>query len=58
MAGQSYAMFGWSLTEVSVLGSQVFGQALMESCGMYIMIRLPPGFWKAAKLSLHPLKTN
>ena len=34
MAGQSSAMFGWSWTEVSVLGSQVFGQALMESCGM------------------------
>ena len=33
MAGQSSAMFGWSWTEVSVLGSQVFGQALMESCG-------------------------
>ena len=32
MAGQSSAMFGWSWTEVSVLGSQVFGQALMESC--------------------------
>ena len=25
-------MFSWSWTEVSVLGSQVFGQALMESC--------------------------
>ena len=32
MAGQSYAMIGWSWTEVSVLGSQVFEQALMESC--------------------------
>ena len=32
MAGQSSAVFGWSWTEVSVLGSQVFGQALMESC--------------------------
>ena len=32
MVGQSSAMFGWSWTEVSVLGSQVFGQALMESC--------------------------
>ena len=32
MAGQSSAMFGWSWTEVSVLGSQVFGRALMESC--------------------------
>ena len=33
MAGQSSAMFGSSWTEVIVLGSQVFGQALMESCG-------------------------
>ena len=32
MAGQSSAMFGRSWTEVSVFGSQVFGQALMESC--------------------------
>ena len=27
MAGQSYAMFGWSWTDVNVLGSHVFGQA-------------------------------
>ena len=26
-------MFGWNLTEVSVLGSQVFGQALVQNCG-------------------------
>ena len=26
------AMIGWSWTDVSVLGSQVFGQALMDSC--------------------------
>ena len=32
MAGQSSAMFGWRWTEVSVLGSQVFGQAVMKSC--------------------------
>ena len=32
MAEQSSAMFGLSWTEVSVLGSQVFGQALIESC--------------------------
>ena len=32
MAGQSFAMFGWSWTEACVLGSQVFGRALMESC--------------------------
>ena len=31
MAGQSFAMFGWSWTEGSVLG-QVFGQVSMESC--------------------------
>ena len=32
MAGQSSAMFGWSCTEVSVLSSPVFGQALKENC--------------------------
>ena len=32
MAGQSSAVFGWSWTEVSVLGSQVFGRVSMESC--------------------------
>ena len=32
MAGQSSALFGRSWTEVSVLGSQVFGQALVDSC--------------------------
>ena len=32
MAGQSFAMFGWSWTEVSVLGSQVFGKALIYNC--------------------------
>ena len=31
MAGQRSAMIGWSWTDVSVLGSQVFGQALMDS---------------------------
>ena len=32
MAGQSSAMFGWGWTEVSVLGSQVFGRGLIQSC--------------------------
>ena len=32
MAGQSSDMFGWCWTEGSVLGTQVFGQASMESC--------------------------
>ena len=32
MAEQIYVMFGCSWTEVSVLGSLVFGQASMESC--------------------------
>ena len=31
MAGLSFAMFGWSWTGVSVLGSQVFERAQMES---------------------------
>ena len=34
MVGQSSAMFGWSWTEVNVLVSQVFGQAVMESCAL------------------------
>ena len=38
MTGQSSAMFGWSWTEVSVLGSQVFGRALMESCAVPAML--------------------
>ena len=38
MAGKSYSMFGWSWTEVSVLGSQVFGRGLMESCGMFLLV--------------------
>ena len=36
MAGQSSAMIGWSWTYVSVLGSQVFGQALLDSCDQYV----------------------
>ena len=35
MAGQSSAMFAWSWTEMGVLGSQVFGQAFMESCAYW-----------------------
>ena len=38
MAGQSSVMFGLSWTEVSVFGSQVFGQALLESCVGYVKI--------------------
>ena len=29
-----YFVIGWSLTEMSVLGSQVFEQASTESCGL------------------------
>ena len=32
MARQSSSMIDWSWTDVSVLESQVFGQALMDSC--------------------------
>ena len=32
MVRQSSAMYGWNWTEGSDLGSQVFGQALLESC--------------------------
>ena len=54
MAGQSYAMFGWSWTEVSVLGSQVVGQALMESCdqGLEIGNEIFDLFNKATKRRL------
>ena len=41
MAGRSSGMLCWSWTEVSVLGSQVFGQALMESCDKYIKVLMP-----------------
>ena len=43
MAGQSYAMIGLSWTDVSVLGSQVFGQALMDSCVREYPTWLPIG---------------
>ena len=33
MVANSSAMCGWKWTEVSVLGSQVFGKALAESFG-------------------------
>ena len=32
MAGHSLVMLGWSWTDLSVLGSQLFGQASAESC--------------------------
>ena len=35
MAEQSSDKFDWSWTEASVLGSQVFGRALMESCELH-----------------------
>ena len=36
-AGQSSAVFGGSWTDVSAFGSQVFGQALMDSCVVSIL---------------------
>ena len=36
MAGHSSVMFGWSWTEVSVLGSQIFGQVSMKGCELNI----------------------
>ena len=41
MAGQSSAMFGLSCTDASVLGSQVFGQAFMDSCGSHAATLCP-----------------
>ena len=40
MAGQSFAMFGWNWTDVSVLGSLVFVQALMESCETQVNVMI------------------
>ena len=34
MASHSFGMRGWSWTEASVLGSQVFGQASMGGCAI------------------------
>ena len=37
MAGHSFVMFGWSLTDdVSVFGSQVFVHASMASWGVHV----------------------
>ena len=35
MAGHNSFMFEWSLTEVSVFGSQLFGQASMDGCNFF-----------------------
>ena len=32
VAGESSVVFAWSWTDVGVLGSQVFGQALKDNC--------------------------
>ena len=37
MAGLSSLMFGWKLTYVSVLGSEVFGKASVMSCKAYVV---------------------
>ena len=37
MAGHSSATIVWSWTDVSVLGSQAFGQALMDSCDLHLL---------------------
>ena len=34
-SGHCFVMFGFSLIEASVLGSQVFGQASMEGCATH-----------------------
>ena len=51
MAGHSFVLFGWSWTEVSLLGSQVFGQDLVKSCDVgakEILILAYCGFCLAA----------
>ena len=40
MTGNSPVMFEWSWTEVSVSGSQVFGQASMEGCAGPGVVRI------------------
>ena len=47
MAGQQSAIFGWGWTEVSVLGSQVFGQASMGAVMPYQEFSMV--FWVFAK---------
>ena len=37
MAGHSSVMIGWSWTDLSVLGSQLFGQASAESCEVLVV---------------------
>ena len=37
MAGHSSVMFGWKLTDVIVLGSEVFGKASVVSCDVYVV---------------------
>ena len=58
MAGQSSNVFGLSLTDVSVLGSQVFGQALMDSCGRQVHQReeFKRGNYKWSPYSLEIMK--
>ena len=34
MAGHSSVMLEWNWTDLSVLGSQVFSQSLVESCAL------------------------
>ena len=43
MAGHSSVMLGVSWTDLSVLGSQLFGQALAESCEYAFHTKT---FWK------------
>ena len=43
MAGHSAVMFGWSWTNISVSGSQLFGQASAESCELIGYTSNPTG---------------
>ena len=61
MAGQSFAMFGLSWTEVSVLGSQEFGQASIESCDGLVSLNSSKYAFKldgAALLMTEPLPAH
>ena len=61
MAGQSSAIIGLSWTDVSVLGSQVFGQAWMDSCGphrencvIYTILPMLGPYYKGPKFKCQP----
>ena len=41
--GKSFVVFGQNWCDMSVLGSQVFGQGSMESCAYYLVVKIIGG---------------